>query len=233
MNGRFVFVLALSFASTIAACGGDDAEQPQEPKVALSGVYRPVDQGPIGSITFSGSQDYLLMPSGCSGSSCAVIGTYRLDSANRVLVLENGVTHQTRSIAMEIVKTTPASASLVQGLTPRDLIDPGQQLNRPGGQQLNNGSGNQLNNGSGNQLNNGSDNQLSETIQQLLQIVQQFIANAQQMKRDEDKKEDEKKKDDKKEDPKPNPLDCKQGVPTANTPPAEALAYFARCPSGP
>ena len=68
MNRRFVCVLlALAVSPTVVACGGDDEPKAQAPTLVLSGTYRPVDQGPIGSITFTGSKDYLLMASGCPG----------------------------------------------------------------------------------------------------------------------------------------------------------------------
>ena len=145
-------------------------------------------------------------------------------------MLENGVTHQTRSIALEIVKTSSPIA-VAQSLRPRDLLEPGQQLTRPGGEQLTDGNGQQLNDPNNEQLAT-SGNGLTGAILQLLQIVQQFIMNAQQLTRDDQKGIP---KDPPKGDvtPKPNPLDCRQGVPTATTPPAEALAYFARCPDGP
>lgn len=219
MNRRFITaLLTLSLVSTVAACGGDDGASTQTTSLELSGVYRPVDQGPIGSITFSGKKDYLLVPSGCVGGGCAESGTYRLDTASHVLVLENGQTHATRSIALEIVTTTPASGALVKSLAPLDLVDPGEQLTRPGGQQLTNGSGQQLATGG---------NGLTGAVSQLLQIIQQAIMNGQQMKRDDAAK-------DPKADPKADPKDdCKQGVPTKDTPPADAAAYWARCPKGP
>jgi len=231
MNRRFICVLALALAAapTLAACGGDDESETQAAAPTLSGVYRPVGEGPIGSITFTGSKDYLLMPSGCAGGACAEIGTYSLDSAGRALVLENAVTHRTRTIALEIVKTSTPSASLVKSVKPLDLVEPGQQLNRPGGgQQLNNGSGNELASPGGG---------ITGAVSQLLQVILEAIMNGQQMQRDkeEEKKEEaEKKKEEEKKDDKPiNPLDCKQGVPTAASTPAQALAYFARCPGGP
>ena len=222
MNRRLTTVLfALLVSSTLAACGGDDEADTRSTTLELSGTYRPVDQGSVSSVTFSGSKDYLLMPRGCSGGGCAEIGTYRLDNASRVLVLEHSVTHRTRSIALEIVTTsTMTNATTAKGLAPLDLVDPGTQLTRPP-QQTTTGNGQQLATGG---------NGITGAVSQLLQLIQQMIMNGQQMKRDEQKEE---KKEDPKKDPKPNPLDCKQGVPTKDTPPAEALAYFARCPGGP
>jgi hypothetical protein len=222
MNRRFITVLlALSFSATNAACGSDDTEQAAP--LALDGVYRPADQGTIASITFSGTQDYLLMPQGCSGGGCAEIGTYHLD--DHMLVLENGTTHQTRSIALEVVKTSKATATLVQSVRPLDLVDPGEQLTRTG-QETTTGGGQKVT-GNGQQ-------QLNGAASQLLQLIQQMIMNGQQMNRD--KKADDAKddaKDNAKPDEKPTPKSCKVGVPTENTPLAEAQAYFARCPNGP
>src|SRR4051794_25356400 len=108
MNRRFICVfLAITVSSSIAACGGDDEAAAPATVTELSGVYRPAEDGPIASITFSGNQDYLMMPKGCSGGACAEIGTYHLDMASKVIVLENGTTHKKSTIALEGVKTTP------------------------------------------------------------------------------------------------------------------------------
>lgn len=232
MNRRFISVLlALSLSSTIAACGSDD-ENTRSTPLALSGVYRPVDQGSIGSITFSGNKDYLLMPKGCGGGGCAEIGTYRLDTDSKLLVLENGTTHQTRSIALEVMETSQTSASLVQSIAPLDLVDPGDQLTRPG-QQTTNGSQKVTGNGQ-QQLATGG-NGITGAVSQLLQLIQQAMMNGQQMQRDD-------QADAKPADPMQMPMqmpmndpkvDCKQGIPTKDTPLAEVAAYFARCPGGP
>lgn len=236
MNRRTLCVLvALFSSSTIAACGAsEDGAVSQPAAVALSGVYRPVGKGAIGVITFSGSKDdYLLMPTGCANEACAEIGTYRLDAANHVILLENVATKRTRSITLEILKTTATRASLVQSVAPLDLVDPGTQLERPG-QQTTTGGGQQLA-GNGQQLATGG-NQLSGVASQLLQIIQQAIMNGQQMQQDN-------KGADAPAAPAPaapaapanaDPKnDCKQGIPTKDTPLAEVAAYFARCPNGP
>ena len=224
MNRRFIRVLlALSISSTLAACGSDQGADAQ-PTLELSGVYRPVDHGSIGSITFSDRKNYLLMPSGCGGAACADIGTYRIDTSNSTLVLENAATHQTRSIALENVKTTNATASLVKSIAPRDLLEPGQQLTR-NGQQTTNGGQQVTSGSSGQQLATGG-GQVTGAVSQLLQIIQQAIMNGQQMQRDD-------QNNNANPAPKVDPKDCKQGVPTKDTAPADALAYFARCPGGP
>ena len=249
MNRQFIsalFALTFSLSPAIAGCGGDDAET-KAATPTLGGVYRPLDQGPIGSITFTGSQDYLLMPSGCGGGACAEIGTNKLDTESNVLVLENATTHQKRSIALEILETTgggsASQGSLVKSVAPLDLVDPGQMLARPG-QQTTTGNGQQLATGG---------NATTGAASQLLDVIKQLIMNGQQMKQD---------------DqgggnmgggamgggamgggamgggagggggaaPMPgmnDPKDCKQGIPTKDTPLAEVAAYFARCPGGP
>jgi hypothetical protein len=234
MNRRFIFaLLAISLSSTVAACGSDDEAPTQAATLQLSGVYRPVGDGAIGSVTFSGSQDYLLMPKGCAGGGCAELGTYRLDTASKALVLENATTHETRSIALEIIETTPAGGTLVKSVRPLDLVDPGEQLTRPGGQTTN---GQQQVTGSNGQqqLANGQGG-ITGAVSQLLQLIQQAMMNGQQMKRDEPKADPPA---DPKADPKPVPkndpnVDCKQGIPNKDMPLAEVAAYFARCPAGP
>ena len=227
MNRRFIFALvALAVTPVLAACGSDEAETPAA-TLQLSGVYRPVDQGTIGSITFTGSDDYLLMPKGCGGAACAERGTYRLDAANHALVLENAATHQKQSIALEIVETTPAGSSLVQSVRPLDLVDPGEQLTR-NGQQTTNGQ-QQVTGANGQQQLAQSGSGITGAVSQLLQLIQQAMMNGQQMKRDE-----QQKPQDPKADPKADPNnDCKRGVPTKDTPLDEVAAYFARCPGGP
>ena len=178
MNRRFLsvlFALSVSISPAIVACGGDDGQHAQAATPTLSGVYRPVDQGAIGSITFSGGQDYLLMPSGCAGGACAEIGTYRLDAANKVLVLEDAATHHTRSLALEILETTAATPSLVKSVAPLDLVEPGAQLARPG-QPTTSGGGQQLAT---------SGNGTTGAASQLLELIKQLIMNGQQMKQDD------------------------------------------------
>jgi hypothetical protein len=235
MNRRHLLaILALAFAPTLAACGSDDEAPAQATTLQLSGVYRPVDQGPIGSITFSGSQDYLLMPKGCAGGGCAELGTYRLDTVSHALVLENGATHQTRSIALEILETTPAGGTLVKGVAPLDLVDPGEQLTRPG-QQTTNGQ-QQVTPGNGGQQLAQSGSGITGAVTQLLQLIQQAMMNGQQMKRDDAnaKPPADPPPADPKAAPKNDPnVDCKQGIPNKNSPVDEVAAYFARCPAGP
>jgi hypothetical protein len=244
MNRRVIFaLLALTFCSATTACGGGDDAKTQSTTLALSGVYRPVDQGPIASVTFSGKQDYLLMPVGCSGGGCAEIGTYTLDTASKVLVLENGATHETRSIALEVLETTPASGALVKSVAPLDLVDPGTQLARPQ-QPTTSGGGQQLAT---------SGNDTTGAASQLLQLIKQLIMNGQQMKQDDqgggmggggmgNPMPAPMPMADPMANPMPNPMpapmndpkvDCKQGIPTKDTPLSEVAAYFARCPGGP
>lgn len=231
MNSRFLFALcALSLATTVAACGSDDEAPAKTTTFQLTGVYRPVDQGPIGSVTFTGAKDYLLMPKGCAGGGCAEIGTYRLDTASKLLVLENGTTHETRSINFEILETTPAGGALVKSIRPLDLVDPGEQLTRPGGETTN---GQQQVTGNQQQLAQSSGG-ITGAVTQLLQTIIQAMMNGQQMKQDDQNKNADPKADPKADPPKNDPnVDCKQGIPNKDTPLAEVAAYFARCPAGP
>lgn len=121
-------------STLVAGCGGEDEAPPTAATLELSGPYRPVDQGAIGAITFTGNKDYLLLPDGCAGGACAELGTYRIDSAKRVLVLEDGATHETRTWALEILETKRVERTLVKSLQPLDLVNPGEQLTRPGGE---------------------------------------------------------------------------------------------------
>ena len=257
MNRRIIsalFALALSFSPAIAGCGGDDSADSHAPTPTLSGVYRPLDAGAIGSITFSGSVDYLLMPSGCKSGACAEIGTYSLDVASNVLVLDDAKTHRKRSIALEILETTGGGSgsadqgSLVKSVAPLDLVDPGQMLAKPG-QQTTTGGGQQLAT---------SGNGTTGAAQQLLDLIKQLIMNGQQMKQDDQGGMNGMQGGGMQgggggggapmipmipmpnagANPAPmmpaaNPADCKQGVPTKDTPLAEVAAYFARCPGGP
>ena len=233
MNRRFIsalFALSFSLSPAVAACGGDDSADAQAAQATLSGVYRPLDEGAIGSITFTGSRDYLLMPSGCGGGACAEIGTYRLDTASRVLLLEDDVTHQTRSIALEILETTTTSTSLVRSLAPLDLVEPGQQLARPG-QPTTTGPGQQLATGG---------NATTGAASQLLQLIQQLMMNGQKMKQDDQGggAQPPAAMGNAMANPMPAPMndpkvDCKLGIPTKDTPLSEVAAYFARCPGGP
>ena len=248
MNRRASFaLLALTFCPATAACGGADDAKTQSTTLALSGVYRPVDQGPIASVTFSGKVDYLLMPVGCSGGGCAEIGSYTLDTASKVLVLENRATHETRSIALEVLETTPASGALVQSIAPLDLVDPGTMLARPQ-QPTTSGGGQQLAT---------SGNDTTGAASQLLQLIKQLIMNGQQMKQDDQggmgggqgggmnggqgggmgipmlpavPAPMASAMPAPMNDPK---VDCKQGIPTKDTPLSEVAAYFSRCPGGP
>ncbi len=196
MNRGFISVLlALSF-STLAACGGDEPADTGTSTLALSGVYRPVSQGAIGSITFTNGKDYALVPASCTTASCVGVGSYRLDAPGHALVLENGTTHQTRTIAIDIVKTSDTSASLVSSVRPLDLVDPGEQLTRPGQETTRTG-----------QETTSGDGKLNGVASQLLQLVKEIIMAGQQMQR-EDKANDQKAADDDKNkpaDPNANP----------------------------
>jgi hypothetical protein len=176
MNRRFIPALFALSLSAVAACGGDhDDEGASSSALALSGTYRPVDQGSIGSIAFEGGKDYRLVPAACSSTSCVETGSYRLDTAQHALVLTDARTQQTRTIAFEVIETSNTSAALVSTVRPLDLVDPGEQLTK-NGQETTTGNGQKLNEGSGQQLNGAAS--------QLLQLVQQAMMNGQQMKRD-------------------------------------------------
>lgn len=225
---RYFALFALVVSPMIAACGGGDEAEDSASAPQLRGTYRPVDQGPIGSVTFSGNQDYLLVPNGCTGAACAEIGTYRLDGKARVLVLENAATHQTRSLPFEVVKTEKAaSTSLVKNLTPLDFVGRNQDLLGSSGGGLANGGGQQV-------VSPGTD--VLGGVSKVLDLVLQIIMQGQKLVRDAKEQADDARKDETKPGDKPpvkNPLDCSQGVPTKDSTPAEALAYFSRCPNGP
>jgi len=132
MRSVLLTVLVLVAAlPAVAACGGDDAEaKTKKTVVQLDGIYKPSDaNGAIASITFSGGVNYMLMPSRCSGSDCAEIGTYRIDQEKSTLWLENGKDHVTRPMPFEVLATTRSKAALVkQSLRIMDdLVDPGDE----------------------------------------------------------------------------------------------------------
>ena len=208
--------LTVLFVLGLVSCGGDDDASTNAKTVnQLDGTYKPADasHSDIASITFTNNADYLLMPTGCSAGGCAEIGKYRIDQDTSTLWLG------ARSMPLEVLSTSPSNASLVkQSLRIMgDLVDPGTQLSQPG-QQLNNGSGNQLNQSTGNKL--------ADQISQLIQTITQMIMQGQQMNQQGQGGQQGGQQ-------KPNPLDCTQGVPTAQSTEAEKLAYFARCPGGP
>jgi hypothetical protein len=178
MNRQFVSVLlALSF-STLAACGGDDSADTGASALALSGVYRPVNQGAIASITFTNGKEYSLVPASCTVATCVEVGTYRLDAPRHVLMLENGATHETRTIAIDITKTAETSASRMSSVRPLDLIEPGEQLTRPPQETTKTGqdttkTGQDTTSGDGN---------LNGVASALFQLVKEMIMAGQQMK---------------------------------------------------
>ncbi len=183
MNRRFISVLLAVSLPALAACGSDEPDTGTS-ALALSGVYRPVDQGAVGGIAFANGKDYRLVPASCTSESCVEIGTYRLDAPGHTLVLENGTTHATTTFALEVTKTSDTSASLVSSVRPLDLVDPGEQLTRTGQETTRTGQETTQN---GQQLANGG-SQLSGLASQLLQLIQQMVMNGQQMKRDDDAK---------------------------------------------
>ena len=73
------------------------------------------------------------MPAGCAGE-CSERGTYRLDGASHVVVLEDASTHQARSLALDILEIGPVGRALVKSVRPLDLVDPGVTLTQPGGE---------------------------------------------------------------------------------------------------
>jgi hypothetical protein len=232
MNGRSIFVLlALSLSpSMLTACAGDEPSSPSSsspPK--LDGTYRPTQGGPIGSITFTNDRDYLLVPTGCSSGECMDIGTYRFDAQTSTVLLENGESHRVRAIALERIKTSDVASVLIESVVrTADLVDPGEQHASTGNETTTGGSkqvtGNQQELAS-------SGNKLAEKAVELIKTIVEALMNGQGMKKDDGKKDDDEKADEDK--PKPNPLDCKQGVPTNESTAAEKLAYLARCPGGP
>lgn len=231
MNGRSIFVLlALSLTSTLAACGEDEPPQ-KSSTLQLNGTYRPITQGgAIASVTFANGKDYYLVPGGCSVADCVDIGTYRLDEVTSTIVMKNGDSGRERSITLENVKTSEAAAALVKSYVgTREFVGRNQETTN-GSQQLN-GGGQQQVSGDQQQLNDGQ-SKITGQILELIKTIVEALMNKQNMKKD-DKQDDQ--RDDQKDDekPKPNPFDCTQGVPTAQSTPAERLAYAARCPNGP
>lgn len=225
MNRRtIVWLFALSLASSLAACGTDEPTAEKTSMLTLDGTYRPTQAGAIGSVTFTNGKDYYLVPSGCTGGGCVDIGSYRLDAERSTVVLKNGETGREQTIALEVVKTSDTATALVKTfIGTRDLMEPEEIVKR--GQQAN----------SGQQQVSGDQQGLTDKIVDLIKTVVEAFMNEQNMKKDDDKKDDEKADDEKKDDGKqePNPFDCKQGVPTNESTPAEKLAYAARCPNGP
>lgn len=234
MNRRVIFSLfAIALGSTLPACGSEEPAREPSSIIVLDGTYRPTQAGAIGSITFSNGRDYYLVPSGCTGGGCVEIGTYRLDAQTSTVVLTRGESGREKTIRLENVKTSDAAAALVKTFVgTRDLTEPEEIIRR--GQQTNGGqqrvSGDQQQ-----QLNEGGQQGLAEKIVDLVKTIVEAVMNQQNMKKDDEQKDDEDKADEKQDDdePKPNPFDCKQGVPTNDSTPAEKLAYAARCPNGP
>jgi hypothetical protein len=124
MNLRHV-VLAASALSlgVLSGCGSSDDDGAAD-SAEFRGVYLPTTDGPIGSISFT-SNDYTLMPKGCSAESCTEIGTYTLDPARTTMTL-SPKTGASRTIAVQVLKTSgskPAGGGgggLLQNLRPLD-----------------------------------------------------------------------------------------------------------------
>lgn len=218
-------LLASAFLVSIAAVGGCGSSE-ESVDVDFVGVYRPTTGGNIDAIMFSENKDYMLMPTGCRAQTCAEIGRFRFDAASKLLALTPATTGATRYLPVQVMETSggaKTSGSLVTTKTQQLLngSSGGQQLNSSGGQQLANPSGDKL----------------SETGQKLIEAILKALIDMQQMqqdKKDEEKKDEEEKKKDeeKKDEEKPFDLSCQQGVPTPASTPADAAAYWARCPQG-
>ena len=222
MLRRIPFALAL--ATLLAACGGSDDGSTSARPVEWSGVYRSADSGPIGSITFSASKTYLLLPSGCHERACSETGTYTYDAAAKELLLEDATTHAVRTIAVEILRTssTTVGQSLVQSVRPQgDLVNPGGSLTTGNGQKLTDGNGQKLTDDA---------QKLAEAGQKLLELIQQAMMNGQNMNRDNGNQGNDNQGNGNNNNNNPN-KNC-ENPPAVNAPKADIDAFWARCPGG-
>jgi hypothetical protein len=250
MNARstsLLAALAVSLASTLAGCGSSADNGPAP--VKFSGVYRPIDNGAIGSITFSGDHDYLLVPTGCAGQACSDVGTYDVDQDRSKLLLLSAIDGTRRTITVKIIATSGGDLGgpLVQSLHPRDLVDPGGSLTG-GQQQLTTGSPQETTKTGQDTTKTGQETtengkQLTEAISKLIETVTEALMDGQKMKGgdqqgggqgggDQGGQGADQNKDADKDKDKP-PINCQTDVPTKDTPPGLAAAYWAACPGGP
>lgn len=213
-SSSFAARLVVAFVVVLPAVAGGCASE-DEVDVDFVGVYRPTTGGAIDAIVFSENKDYMLMPSGCRSQSCAEIGRFHFDSASKQLALTATKTGTTRFLPVEVIETSGGAAKT------------GGSLVTTKSQQL-------LGGGSGQQLTNGKGEKLAEAGQKLIESILKALIDAQGMQKD-DGKGDEKndpKADEKKDEEKPIDLECQQNIPNAMTPPADAAAYWQRCPQG-
>lgn len=219
-------LLASAFLVSLAAVGGGCGSSEESVDVDFVGVYRPTTGGNIDAIMFSANKDYMLMPTGCRAQACAEIGRFQFDAPSKLLALTDAKTGATRYLPVQVMETSGTAktgGSLVTTKT--------QQL-------LNGGGGQQLNSSGGQQLANPSGDKLAEAGTKLIEAILKALIDMQQMQQDkgdekkDDQKDEDKKDEEKKDEEKPFDLSCQQGVPTPASTPADAAAYWARCPQG-
>jgi hypothetical protein len=125
---RFITML-LAASAGIACGGGGDTEETKATSLELRGTYRAQDDGPIASIAFANGKEYVLERSGCA--ACSESGTYRLDAPAHALLLEDGITHATRTLSFDVLKASGGGGMLA----PRDaLVGGGEKLVTTGNQ---------------------------------------------------------------------------------------------------
>lgn len=183
-----LLLLALTISPTLAACGDDEAPPSASSVLQLNGTYRPTEEGPIASVTFSNGKDYSLVPSGCESSACVDVGTYQVDAATRTLLLENAQTRRTKTITLEDVKTVSAGSALVtQSLSPRgSLVGSNSPSTSTGNETTSTGNqtattGNQSTS-TGNQTTT-TDNELAKGMNKLFDVVVAAAMNGQGVQR--------------------------------------------------
>jgi hypothetical protein len=165
-------LFAASLASMLLGCGGgDEKTETSANATALSGRYRARTEGSIAIIVFGDERRYELAPTGCAESSCVEAGTYRIVDDDTRLVLEDVVTHLTRSVPFRVLEESQAGLT-TSGLRAKGLVNGGGQLTNGGG-SLAEGDGSLVTGGEG----------LTKGGGALVSTVESFVLDGQELVR--------------------------------------------------
>lgn len=225
-----------ALCAALANNGCSSGEAPGEtPPVDFRGVYTSTSEGALAGIAFADDHTYLLQPKACRAEACTERGTYRYDASRKALLLTDAATGAVRTMSVEVIATTRStgSTSLVkQSLAPQgELLPGGSSTPNPGGSsKLAEGGDSKLTQGDS-KLAQG-DSKLTEAASQLLTKILEALLDKQGMKGEDDEKDDGDQGKDPQPPQNPDPNDCRASFPTPQTPPADARAYWDRCPAG-
>jgi hypothetical protein len=217
--------LAALFAALSNGCASPSSPEPAQ--VDFRGVYLSTSDGAIASIAFSKGERYLLQAKECRAVACAEAGFYRYDWARKELLLTSDASGTTRAIAVTVLATESA-ASRGALLGTRDLTTPETLL----------GSGEKLTEGD-KTLNDGGEQKLNDKSSELLTKIVEALLDKQKMKGEGGEGEGAQGNGGGNgnanaggDAPKAGYADCRATFPTPETAPADARAYWDRCPEG-